>query len=70
MKDDAQKRIVYVQAAVVFDESEFAEFVHKKTDSTSCGPNHFGKRALGDFSDDFQWLIIVPIPGDQQQCAS
>ena len=60
VKDDAQKRIVYVQPAIVFDEPEFAELVHKETDSTSCSANHFAKVACETFATIFCGFPLFP----------
>ncbi len=39
-------------AAVVFDEAEFAEAVHEEADAGAGGADHFGEGFLGDFGDE------------------
>ena len=46
VQDDAQKDIVDVNFADVFDEAQFPEFVHEEIDPRPGGPDHRGQHLL------------------------
>jgi hypothetical protein len=41
VQDDTEERRIYVESAVVLDETQFFEFVHEKINARPRGPNHF-----------------------------
>ena len=43
-------------SAVVFDESELTESIHKEADSGTCRSNHFSQRFLADPDPYSLWL--------------
>ena len=52
MKDHVQQGIVDFQGAVVLDEPELAELVHKKAHARPRRSNHFGERLLANLRYD------------------
>jgi hypothetical protein len=48
VKDDIEKGIVNVQAAVVPKEPQFAELIHEETDAGPRGADHLSQRFLTD----------------------
>src|SRR5471032_1729788 len=46
---NVQQRIVNFQVSIVFDEPQFAEFVHEKADASPGGADHRCERLLADF---------------------
>jgi hypothetical protein len=52
MQNHAQQGIMDFQVSVVFDESQFAKFVHESTSPRPCGADHLSKRLLADFRYD------------------
>ena len=51
MKDHAQQRTIDVKFPVIFDQTEPAEFVHEKIDSSPRRSDHLRERLLIDLSD-------------------
>src|SRR5438105_6725973 len=52
VKDHVQQGMMDFQFAVVFDKSQFAEFVHEKADARSGRADHFRQHFLTEFSHD------------------
>jgi len=46
MKHDIEKRTVYLQSAVIVDETELPEFIHENVDATARRPHQFRQRFL------------------------
>src|SRR4029079_1704282 len=44
-----QERVMDLQIAVVFDETQLAEFVHEEVHTQASGADHLGKSGLADF---------------------
>jgi hypothetical protein len=44
-----QERVMDLQIAVVFDETQLAEFVHEEAHTRASGADHLGKSGLADF---------------------
>src|SRR5271167_1438480 len=70
VEDDAEERGIDLQAAIVFDEAELAEFVHEEIDAGARGADHFRERFLGDFGQDSLRFVFGAVAGQQQQGAS
>ena len=51
MQDDAEKRAIHFQPAVVVDEAKFSELVHEEIYSGAGGANHFRQSFLTHFWD-------------------
>ena len=58
-----------MQAAVVFDEAEFAEFVHEEIDAGASGADHFGEHFLGNFGQDALELVFFAVAREEQEGA-
>ena len=43
VEDDIEEGTVHVHPAVVLNEAQFAELIHKETDTGACGPDHLGE---------------------------
>lgn len=46
VQNDTEKSRVYLQAAVVLDESELSKLVHEKVHARACRTHHLGERFL------------------------
>jgi hypothetical protein len=62
-----QERIVDFNFSIVADESEFAEFVHEKTDAGSGGADHFCQRFLIDIGNDGLRAALLSEIREQQE---
>ena len=51
VENDIEQGTVYAQRAIVTDEAELSEFVHKETDPRPSRPDHLGKRLLADIGN-------------------
>jgi hypothetical protein len=69
VQDDTQKRSIDVQAAVVFDETEFPEFVHEKIYPGPRCADHFRKRFLGNSGQHRVDCILLAVTGEQEKRA-
>ena len=73
MKNEVQQRPVNLDAvfvpnvAVVIDKAQFAEFVHKETDTRSGRPDHIRERFLADFRDQGLGCSFLAEIGEQQK---
>ncbi len=61
--------LVDLDRPVVFDESQFPEFVHEEIDPRTRGPHHACQRLLRHFRQHPLRLILLPIARQQQQRA-
>src|SRR5687767_4904450 len=51
VENHVQQRRVNFDAAIVFDEAQFAESVHEKAYARAGRPDHFGEGLLADFRE-------------------
>src|SRR5271154_2194234 len=70
VKYHTQQGIVYLNPAVVFDESQLPKFVHEEADPAASCADHFSQSLLRNWCNNFERLLIVAISGDKQQGAS
>src|SRR4029077_623989 len=69
VEDNAEKGVIDVDFAVVFDEAQFAEFAHEKIDPRPRCANHLCQRLLR-YLDLHRWrLALLAIAREQQQGA-
>jgi hypothetical protein len=59
VQNHAQQRTVHPQFAVVLDETQFPEFVHKEAHARAGGPDHLRKRLLADLGRDQLWPAFL-----------
>src|ERR1700738_2381857 len=59
-QDHVQQGIMDLDFSVVFDETQFAEFVHKKAHARSGRANHLRQRFLTKRSHDRLWPAFLP----------
>ena len=69
MQDDGQQRLIYLDFAVVLDEAQFSEFIHKKIHARTRGADHARQGLLGNFREDAFWLLLFAVAREEQQCA-
>src|ERR1700691_442909 len=62
---DAEQRLIYLEPAVVLNESQFLEFVHEEIDARARGANHFGQGLLRYFGNDPLRLFLFAVAGKQ-----
>lgn len=67
MQDDVEQRAVYLQTAVVLDESQFPEAVHEEADAGAGSPHHFGERFLADLGHQGFRLSLFAVAREQQK---
>ena len=46
VKHDIEKRTMYLQSAIIVDETKLPEFIHKNIDATARRPHQFRQRFL------------------------
>jgi hypothetical protein len=51
VQDNFEQRSMHLNAAVVFDEAEFAKAIHEEADPGPGGPDHLRQGFLGDLGD-------------------
>src|SRR5450755_3688439 len=51
LQKDVEKSVVDADLAVVFDEAQFSEAIHEKTDSGPGGADHLSQEFLADFGN-------------------
>src|ERR1700723_4195860 len=69
VQDDTEQRVVYLEPAVVLDESQFLEFVHEKIDTRTRRTDHLCQSFLGYFGNDPLGLLLLAVAGQQQEGA-
>jgi len=69
VQDNAQEGIIDVDLAVVFDEAQFAEFVHEKINPGASGADHLSQRLLRNLELPRWRLVFLAIAREQQQGA-
>jgi len=67
VQNDVQKRLMDADAAVVVDEPELPEPIHKEAHPRACGSNHLGKRLLRYFRDEGLGFGCLAELGHQEQ---
>src|SRR3984885_15648386 len=67
VQDDTEQRVVYLEPAVVLDESQLLEFVHEKIDARARGADHLGQGFLRYLGHDPLGLFLLAVAGKQQQ---
>src|SRR3984957_19666336 len=67
VEDDVQKRRVDVESAIVLNESESLEFIHKNIHARARGANYFRQRSLRYFGYHLLWLVLLAITSEQQE---
>ena len=65
VQDNAQQGVVYVEPAIVIDESQLLEFIHKKVDAGPRGADHFRQRLLRHFGKDELRLFMIAVARQQ-----
>jgi len=67
MQKDIEEGVVNPNLAVIFDEAQFPEAIHKKTYSRSRGANHLSQYLLADLRNHgFRFAFLAEL-GEQQQ---
>lgn len=67
VENDGQQGFIDFDSAVVFDEAEFSEFIHKEIHAGASGAYHFRQGLLGDLRKRAIRLILFAIAGEQEQ---
>jgi hypothetical protein len=65
VQHDTQERSVDLKAAVVLDETQLAEFVHKEIDARARGADHLCQRLLRHFGKYSVSLVFFAVTGKQ-----
>jgi len=58
-----------VDFAVVFDETQFSEFVHEEIDARPRGADHLREHLLRNLGEDLLRMLPCAIPSEQEQSA-
>ena len=69
MQDNAQKRSVDVESAVVFNEAQFSELVHEKIHAGTRCADHLREHLLRNFGEYLLRFVFLAITRQQQQRA-
>ena len=67
MQDNIEERAVDFQSAVVFNQAQFPEFIHKQANPRASGADHICQGFLADFWNDRLGLAFFPNVGEQQK---
>ena len=67
VEDDVEEGAVYAQLAVVINETQFAELIHKMTDARAGGADHLGQCFLIDLRNGRLRLPLFPEIRYQEQ---
>ena len=60
MEDDIEEGAVHMQLAIVIDEAQLPELIHKETDTGTRSADHLGERFLTDLRNDRLRLALLP----------
>src|SRR5689334_3931543 len=69
VEDDSQEGIVDLKSAIVTNEPQFSEFIHKKIDPLARSADHFREHLLGYFREYSLRVFLLAISGKQQKSA-
>ena len=67
MQDNAQKRGIDVEPAVVLDETEFSEFVHEEIYARARCAHHFCQHLLRYLGKHLLRFVFLAVARQQQQ---
>jgi len=60
VQNNVEQRAVYLQPAVVVNETQLPEFIHEKIDAAARGANQFSQRLLRNFGDQCFRFTFLP----------
>jgi hypothetical protein len=69
VQDNAQKGTVDLESAIVVNEAQFPEFIHKKIHPRARGADHFRQRLLRYFGKRRLRLALLALAREQQKSA-
>src|ERR1039458_6342968 len=67
VQNDVEQRAVYLETAIVMNETQFPEPVHKKTDSRTSRAYHLGQGLLTDLGNYRLGYTFLAKTGEQQK---
>lgn len=70
MQNNIEQRSVDFQLAVVFDETELSESVHKEADAGASCADHFRQRLLANFGNYLLWFPVLAESCQQEKYSS
>src|ERR1700733_600748 len=67
VQDDTEKGTVNFQSAVVVDETQLPELIHKRADTRAGCSDHLGQRFLADLGNVGFGFALIAVMGNQQE---
>src|ERR1700733_16183510 len=67
VQDDTEKGTVNLQSAVVVNETQFPELIHKRADTRTGCSDHLGQRFLADLGNVGFGFAVIAVMGNQQK---
>jgi len=67
VQDDTEKGTVNLQSAVVVDETQLPELIHKRADTRTGCSDHLGQRFLADLGNVGFGFALIAVVGNQQK---